>query len=587
MQVLTTPATTDRRVRARPERVLLLLQRPVGLARPRPRQRAALAMVTGADIWEINANESMAYEYSRYNYNVTELYHADALSLLRPQPGDRRDRRAGTDRRTKLQILGTNDFHGRIARPTGAEAGARCSPGRSSSCARQNPNTVFAAAGDLIGASTFESFIQQRQADHRRAQRGRPRRLGRGQPRVRPGLRRPRQPGDGAVRRRRPTPRAVPSGSTSAPTSQLKATGDPALPATWIKDFGGVEVGFIGAVTEDLPGLVSPGRHRGHRGRPTSSTRPTRTADELKARGRRPGRPARPRGCADDAATPRRPTRRSDFGKIVNGVNPDVDAIVSGHTHLAYNHPIPVPEWVRGPRRHQASGGLGGPVRLQPQPAGVHRSTPTTGEVPMSRRSSLQPRVAPRAGHGADYPADAATKAIVDDAVAEADVLGARGLGKIGGAVQPGQARQRHHGEPRRRVHPGQPGRRGAALGDRSPEPGAAQIAFMNPGGLRPDMVGIAARRLPADLTYKQAAIVQPFANTLVNMDMTGAQIKTVLEQQWQRDARQRPVAAVPAARASRRASATPTTRPVAEGAAASRACGSTGRRSTRPRPTR
>ena len=29
---------------------------------------------------------------------------------------------------------------------------------------------------------------------------------------------------------------------------------------------------------------------------------------------------------------------------------------------------------------------------------------------------------------------------------------------------------------------------------------------------------------------------MQPFANTLVNMDLTGAQIKTVLEQQWQRD---------------------------------------------------
>ena len=25
----------------------------------------------------------------------------------------------------------------------------------------ENPNTVFAAAGDLIGASTFESFIQK------------------------------------------------------------------------------------------------------------------------------------------------------------------------------------------------------------------------------------------------------------------------------------------------------------------------------------------------------------------------------------------------------------------------------------------
>ena len=31
-----------------------------------------------------------------------------------------------------------------------------------------------------------------------------------------------------------------------------------------------------------------------------------------------------------------------------------------------------------------------------------------------------------------------------------------------------------------------------------------------------------------------QAANVQPFANTLVNMDLTGAQIKQTLEQQWQ-----------------------------------------------------
>ena len=29
---------------------------------------------------------------------------------------------------------------------------------------------------------------------------------------------------------------------------------------------------------------------------------------------------------------------------------------------------------------------------------------------------------------------------------------------------------------------------------------------------------------------------MQPFANTLVNMKLTGAQIKKVLEQQWQRD---------------------------------------------------
>ncbi|MDL9979641.1 ExeM/NucH family extracellular endonuclease [Microbacterium candidum] len=35
---------------------------------------AALKMVTGADIWQINAQESVAFNYSRFNYNVTRLF---------------------------------------------------------------------------------------------------------------------------------------------------------------------------------------------------------------------------------------------------------------------------------------------------------------------------------------------------------------------------------------------------------------------------------------------------------------------------------------------------------------------------------
>ena len=66
---------------------------------------------------------------------------------------------------------------------------------------------------------------------------------------------------------------------------------------------------------------------------------------------------------------------------------------------------------------------------------------------------------------------------------------------------------------------------------------GPAQIAFMNPGGLRDGHARHRARAFPKDVTYRQAAAVQPFANTLVNMDLTGAQIRAVLEQQWQRDA--------------------------------------------------
>ena len=51
-------------------------------------------------------------------------------------------------------------------------------------------------------------------------------------------------------------------------------------------------------------------------------------------------------------------------------------------------------------------------------------------------------------------------------------------------------------------------------------------FAFMNPGGIRAD--------LPAgQLTWGDLYIVQPFNNDLVKMDLTGAQIKQLLEQQW------------------------------------------------------
>jgi 5'-nucleotidase len=38
---------------------------------------AAASMVTGRDVWQINAEESVGFEYSRYNYNATLLYEPD------------------------------------------------------------------------------------------------------------------------------------------------------------------------------------------------------------------------------------------------------------------------------------------------------------------------------------------------------------------------------------------------------------------------------------------------------------------------------------------------------------------------------
>jgi 5'-nucleotidase len=62
-----------------------------------------------------------------------------------------------------------------------------------------------------------------------------------------------------------------------------------------------------------------------------------------------------------------------------------------------------------------------------------------------------------------------------------------------------------------------------------------AIIAFMNPGGIRADLVAtqISGGEAVGEVTYAELFSVQPFANNLVVFDLTGAQIHQALEQQW------------------------------------------------------
>lgn len=53
-----------------------------------------------------------------------------------------------------------------------------------------------------------------------------------------------------------------------------------------------------------------------------------------------------------------------------------------------------------------------------------------------------------------------------------------------------------------------------------------ADFAFMNPGGIRADLDA-------GEVTWGELFTIQPFGNDLVSMDLTGAQIKLLLEQQW------------------------------------------------------
>jgi 5'-nucleotidase len=64
---------------------------------------------------------------------------------------------------------------------------------------------------------------------------------------------------------------------------------------------------------------------------------------------------------------------------------------------------------------------------------------------------------------------------------------------------------------------------------------GGAQLAFMNPGGIRADLfVSNSAGGEPAGrITYSEAFTVQPFGNSLVTKTMTGDMIRRLLQQQF------------------------------------------------------
>ena len=62
---------------------------------------AALALVTGAHVWNINSVESLALEYSRDNYNATDFYAPDAVPCLRPRPARGRAGPAARSRRSR------------------------------------------------------------------------------------------------------------------------------------------------------------------------------------------------------------------------------------------------------------------------------------------------------------------------------------------------------------------------------------------------------------------------------------------------------------------------------------------------------
>lgn len=458
--------------------------------------------VTGADIWGINSKEWPERAY----------YGAAADPGIPFRSSDHDPVKADFSSAVNIDIVSMNDFHGRLSaeapsssNPT-PPAGAAVLAGMVESYRAQNPETLFVAAGDSIGGTTFTSFIQQDT----------------------PTLDVLNEIGLDAssfgnhefdAGRADVENRVLPYANFPYLAANVYADGKPAYQQYSISQVDGVNVAFVGAVTEDLPSLVSPDRIQGLEVRDVA-TEVNRVADDL-TDGVGEQADVIVLLVHEGAATPEVAADDSKFGEIVGGVSDSVDAIVSGHTQQRYDAVIDGRPIIQSGQYGEAYGKMSLSV------------DPATKEL-----LSIEADVLPLAGQFAPDPEVAK---IVADAEAVAVERGSAEVGRIDGSFLRG--RQSNGSENR-----GAESTLGnlvadahlAAASDRG-----AQVAFMNPGGLRADLRLEADPATPGDgqgvVTYAEAASVQPFANTLVTVDLTGAQIRQVLEQQWQPAGASRP----------------------------------------------
>ncbi|MFV2022324.1 ExeM/NucH family extracellular endonuclease [Micromonospora sp. LOL_023] len=469
------------------------------------------ARVTGADVWQINAVESYAFQYDGFP------------AFFEPGPYRASDHNpmviglaTGAAAPVELQLLGINDFHGRLesvgtsnGQPVG---GAAQVAGLIDQYRATNPNTVFVSAGDNIGASTFVSAI----ADDN------------------PTLDALNAAGldVSAVGNHEfdkgmtdLTDRVIPRSDFPQLGANVYRGDERALPAYHVQEIGGIRVGYIGVVTEQTAAMVSPDGIAGITFRP-AAVEANLVAVELKDGDESNGEAdvvvllTHEGAATQNINSPEALMSDPVFGPFTRTV-PEIDVIFSGHTHQPYAFEVPVPgtDETRPIVQAEDYGKKIGRVVLQVDAASGEISADTVELIDV-----------------VGTPVNEEVAVIVAEAKVQADILGQQPLGSITGDI--------------RRAYTGGNEDRGKEsvlgnfiadvqlAGTREPGRGGAQIAFMNPGGLRADLLygedGV--------ITYSEAFSTQPFANDVVTRSYTGAQLKEVLEQQWQPAGASRPV---------------------------------------------
>lgn len=284
---------------------------------------------------------------------------------------------------------------------------------------------------------------------------------------------------------------------------------DTIFPAYKIKKFNNVKIAFIGMTLEGTPSIVTPSGVAGLQFLDEAETvndlipqlkrKGVETIVVLIHEGGVQASPAPYNGCVGISGP---------VVDIVNNLNDEVDVVISGHTHQPYN-------CVLDGKIVTSAFSFGRLVTKVDLTINKH-----SGEVvTMVADNKIVTR---------DVPLNPGMTALIDKYRTLSAPLANRIIGQISADIT---RTANAAGE--------------SALGDviadaqleatNDPGFGDAVVAFMNPGGIRADLIyaGSPAGEGDGNVTYNESFTVQPFGNSLVTMTLTGEQIDTMLEQQF------------------------------------------------------
>jgi 5'-nucleotidase len=274
-----------------------------------------------------------------------------------------------------------------------------------------------------------------------------------------------------------------------------------------------VKIGIIGATLKDLPTIVSPDGIKGLSFGDEAAAI-NRSSTLLQRLGVKAQVVVIHQGDSTVGANGPNDCNLAANGALsaINaGVSANVDAIISGHTHTQYNCQLPDPKGqLRTVIQSLSFGRLLSVLDLKINT----KSGDVQRDVSTARNEIVTRTVTP----------DPAVQAIVSEAVAKSAPIADRQVGTITTDIVKTPA-------------PSGESPLGNLIADSQLEAttsAGAQIALMNPGGVRADLSFASQSGEPDGVvTYKDAFTVQPFSNILQTLTYTGAQIDAVLEQQW------------------------------------------------------